>query len=121
MSSFLDFCLSKANGEPFTDPFFTEDHDRVSIPEKYSGPVSVLIKNMRNKVEIFDRVNIPYIENAFNGDYASILNEKLEDDEVPNSLFEELAYGIFNNRINDLTENQRSIIKVLSVYICIQN
>ncbi len=121
MSSFLDFCLTKADGSLLDDPFFTEDHDRVSIPEKYRGPANVLMKNMRNKVEIFDRINVPYIENAFNGDYSSILDEKLDDGEIPNSLIEELAYGIFDNRVNDLTENQRAIIKVLSVYICIQN
>lgn len=121
MSSFLGFCLTKADGSLLDDPFFTEDHDRVSIPDKYKSPAGVLIKNMRNKVEIFDRVNIPYIENAFTEDYPSILDEKLEDGEIPNSLIEELAYGIFNNRINDLSDDQRAIIKVLSVYICIQN
>lgn len=119
--SFQKFCLSKADGSLLDDPFFTEDHDRVSIPDKYSTPVKVLIKNMRNKVEIFDRVDIPYIENAFSDDYPQILDEKLEDQEIPNALIEELAYGIFDKKINDLTENQRSIIKVLSVYICILN
>lgn len=119
--NFQEFCLSKADGSLLSDPFFTEDHDRVSVPEKYSGPVKVLIKNMRNKVEIFDKVTIPYIENAFTNDYPNILEEKLDDQEIPNALIEELAYGIFDKKINDLTENQRSIIKVLSVYICILN
>ena len=76
--NFQEFCLSKADGSLLSDPFFTEDHDRVSVPEKYSGPVKVLIKNMRNKVEIFDKVNIPYIENAFTNDYPDILEEKLD-------------------------------------------
>lgn len=118
---FLKFCLSKADGSLLKDPFFTEDHDRVSVPEKYKDTVKVLIKNMRPKRDIFDKIDIPYIEEAFNGNYKAILDRNLKDQEVPNSLIEELAYGIFGNKINSLTNNQRAIIKVLAVYICIQN
>ena len=56
--SFQKFCLSKADGSLLDDPFFTEDHDRVSIPDKYSTPVKVLIKKLnhfeRLKVEMKD-------------------------------------------------------------------
>lgn len=119
--AFLEFCLSKANGDQFDSPFFTEDHDVVSIPPKYEGPTKVLIKNMKIKRDILDRVNIPYIESAFEGDYKSILDEKLEDGEIPDPLIEHLADGIYGDKINNLDYNQRAIIKVLSVYICIQN
>lgn len=119
--AFLDFCLTKADASLFETPFFTEDHDRVSIPEKYEGPVKVLVKNMKIKRDILDTVNIPYIESAFDGDYKSILDEKLEDDEIPDSLIEHLANEIYGDNINCLTDNQRVIIKVLAVYICIQN
>ena len=119
--AFVEFCLGKANGDKLETPFFTEDHDTVSPPEKYKGPLDVLIKNMKIKRDIFDRVSVPYVENAFNGDYKSILDDKLDDGEVPDAMIEYLADGIYGDKINNLDYNQRSIIKVLSVYICIQN
>lgn len=119
--AFVEFCLGKANGDLIDTPFFTEDHDWVSPPVQYKKPLDVLIKNMKIKRDILDRVSVPYVENAFSGDYKSILDEKLEDGEVPDSMIEYLSDGIFGKKINDLEYNQRAIIKVLSVYICIQN
>ena len=116
-ANFLDFCKKIAT------PGKIQKCENESVPEKYSGPVSVLISNMVNKRESFDHISIsPYIEEAFNQDYEAILDEKLPDGEFPGSILAKLSKGIyFIDDTSELNEDQAAIIKTLAAYICIQN
>ena len=120
--AFLNFCRTLTDGYELSDPYFSEVHNPKPYPPvRYKGPSDVLIKNMRIKKDIIDKVDIPYIQNVFKGYFTVLIDKKLKDREVPNTLIEYLADGIYGKRVNELTKDQRRIIKVLSVYICIQN
>ena len=112
---FEQFCLTKATKEPLFPG------DETEIPERYKVAVDSLIEILKNRVEVLDRVNVPFVEAAFSTDYEKILEEKLPDGEVPDSIIKHLAAGLYHNYPSRLDSNQQAIIKVLSVYICIQN
>lgn len=118
---FIDFCKSFTDGSMLDDPIFDSEENTTQVPSQYEKPVNVLIKNMKVKKDIFDKVNIPYIEAAFSEDYPSILEDKLDDGEIPDGIIVTLSFGIYGKNFNKLSDDERTIIKVLSVYICIQN
>lgn len=113
---FKEFCLSKATKKPF-DLKDTE----VTVPERYKVPTESMITIMKNKVDILDRINIPFIESAFDDDYVTILKEKLPDGEVPEWIVRRLTEGLYGKYPSMLDEAEQAIIKVLTTYICIQN
>lgn len=117
---FIDFCRSLTDGSKVEKDIFNSEENNVTIPSQYEKAANVLIKNMKMKRDIFDRVNVSYVENAFTGDYASKLNDKLNDHDVPDELIVGLSFGIYGKNFNMLSDDERTIIKVLSVYICIQ-
>ncbi len=112
---FEQFCLNKAS-KLTLDP--TDD---MTIPERYQKPVESLITILKNKVDIFDRINVPFVEAAFDNNFEEILNEKLENGEVPDGIIRRLSDGLYHEYPSRLSDTQQAIIKVLSVYICIQN
>ena len=116
---FSEFCWKVA-----TSGKLSEVSDSTDIPVKYTKPVNVLIADMKNKAEIFDRINVPYVEAAFDQkdlEISTMLNDKLDDDDIPDGIINKLSEGIFKCKPTELTDQQAVIIKVLSVYICIQN
>lgn len=113
---FQDFCLKHA-----TDNDLSNVSDNTEIPERYKVATDVMVSMMKNKRDGFDRINVPFVENAFEGDYEKILEEKLPDGEIPDGIFRTLAAGIFGDYPSRLDVNQKAIIKVLATYICIQN
>lgn len=97
--------------------------DEVAVPEKYVEPTKNLINIMKNKRDGFDRIEIPFIEMVLEQvkDISSVLEENLEDGEVPNGIIRELSLGIFKKTPSELTTAQASIIRVCAIYLCIQN
>lgn len=118
---FINFCRTLADGRIVDSPLFDSEENSLTVPHMYEKASNVLIKNMKIKKDIFDKVDIPYIEAAFTDDYANILEDKLEDGDVPDGLITHLSFGIYGKNLNKLSDDERTIIKVLSVYICIQN
>lgn len=117
MVKFLEFCNRLALN---TD--FSGISDVTLVPERYQKATNTMVNMMKNKAEIFDVINVPFVEMVFdNGDYENILDSKLIDGEVPDGIIHVLSRGIFKESPVNLTKNQSAIIKVLSVYICIQN
>lgn len=114
MVSFQKFCLDKTTRIPFDD-----QEDRI-LEDKYVDILDITIRNLRNKRDIFDRVNVAYVENAITSDdFLTKLNEKLPDGEVPYMVIKRLSEGIFKKKPHELNVEQQSIIKILSIYICI--
>lgn len=117
---FIDFCRSLTDGSKVEEDIFNSETNSTSIPSQYEKAANILIKNMKTKRDIFDKINVPYVENAFTGDYSIKLNDKLNNHDVPNELIAGLSFGIYGKNFNMLSDDERTIIKVLSVYICIQ-
>ena len=114
---FTDFCRKTVTSTQLTEVTASTD-----IPIKYVKPLDVLIKDMKKKVDIFDKINIPYVEAAFDGnDIVKKLDRELVDGEIPDGIINKLSEGIFERKPAELTDVQGTIIKVLAVYICIQN
>lgn len=113
---FKDFCLRKTYPGTF-DNISTD----VTVPGIYSIATNSLIEIMKNKISIFDKINVPFVEAAFECDYEKILEEKLIDGEVPDGIIHQLSIGLYGKQPTMLDEEEQAIIKVLAVYICIQN
>lgn len=112
--AFLDFCK-----EHVTDtPLKIED---VEVPERYKRPVNAMVQMMKNKKNIFDVIDVPFVEQAFKGNYEESLKEHLNDGEVPDGIIYTLSFKIFGEVPSRLSKDQMAIIKILSTYICIQS
>lgn len=118
MISFKEFCEKLVTDTALIDPPTGE----VYIDAKFKNPIAVLVKNMRSKKYIFDRINVSYIEETFNNrTWEETLEKKVPDGEIPDGVIFELSSGIFGTNPSALEKWQQAIIKVLAVYICIQN
>lgn len=113
---FKEFCKQKA-----TIGKIDNISDSTVVPVEYAVAVESLITIMKNKLDVLDNINVPFIEAAFECDYESILDNKLEDGDVPDGIINRLSEGLYGKSTLDLNEDEQEIIKVLSVYICIQN
>ena len=57
--NFKQFCMSHAT------PKHVDITDSMDINPSYEGVVAITITNLKNKIDIFDRISIPYIEDRF--------------------------------------------------------
>ena len=116
---FNEFCRRIATKTPIIIS------DSMDIPDKYTVAVNELIKDIKPKRDILDKISIPYVEPIFDGSYdidiVDELDTKLDDGEIPDGIINKLSKGIFYKMAKELTDEQQVIIKVLAVYICIQN
>lgn len=114
MKSFMKFCKDRVTDTPLTVT-------AAEIPDKYKKIVNSTIQIMKNKKDIFDSINIPFVEGVFVDGFEKILEDKLDDGEIPDGIVHNLSTGIFGEYPVNLTKEQTAIIKILSVYICIQS
>ncbi len=115
---FQDFCNKMASPIPLSK----EQSYEVCPPERYKKATDTMISMMKNRKDAFDRIDVPpYINMIFDQDYISILEDKLEDGDVPTGIIFHLSKGIYDLNPSELDDKQQAIIKVLSTYICIQN
>lgn len=112
--NFLEFCKSRVSDKELIV-------DMEDIPDRYKKATDSMINIMKNKRDIFDKINVPFVEQAFDCDYEKILDDKLVDGEIPDGIIHDLSVGIFNDLPVDLSKDQQAIIKMLSTYICIQS
>lgn len=114
MRDFQSFCLNLTTSTPIV-----EGTDK-TVDDKYKDILRVTIKDLRNKRNIFDSVNVVYIENVLStSDAIEKLLNNIQDDEIPYGIIYELSKGIFDKDPTELNVVQQSIIKVVAVYICI--
>lgn len=94
-----------------------------SLPEEYNGIATNLLKQLKPKMSRLSTLHISYIQNLFSDMnlVAELLNEKTTNGVIDENLIAWLAYNLYDVGINDLTDEQQAIIKVLACYIIISN
>ena len=69
---------------------------------------------------ILNRIEIPFIEEAFRDmDRVERLLAAYNQGDVPDYLLKTFAEKLYGSEFTSLNPDQQSIIKILSVYICI--
>jgi hypothetical protein len=121
MAGFMEFCkkLATNNVLSITTP---DDPNVVEIPFNLENDITTLVNALKPKMNRLDKIHITYIEACFND--MNRINEILEsqygydiDDGIPYAL----SRYLYDIPFNDLDVDRQSIIKVLTVYILVQN
>lgn len=102
---FLDYCRKTASS---TKLCF--DESDTEIPDKYKKKFDVVFKTFRYKLNILDKVEFKYIEDAT---YNPDLNMDVCEG-IINGLCK-----MYDKPYHELNEDQQKIIKVLTTYIMI--
>jgi hypothetical protein len=105
-----------------TQMILTTDPDNFDYPDSLSKNVKTLISNIKPKLDILDKINIPYIENVFDTK-PEVLKKTLQEScncDIPDGLINTLAKGLYSKDFNTMDISEQAIIKVLSVYLMIQ-
>ncbi len=114
MRNFQDFCLNLT-----TDTPIVESVDK-TVDDKYKKILEVTINDLKKKRDVFESVNVVYIENVLStSDAIDKLLQNITDDEIPYGILYELSKGIYDKEPTELNVKQQAIIKVVAVYICI--
>ena len=119
--AFLDFCRRYATnrkleiGEP-------ADPDVIEIPFNLESDIENLVKDLKPKASRFDKIHVTYIETAFN-DFDKVVNilKDVYNEDIDDGIAYALSRYLYNTQFNDLDVDRQSIIKVLTIYILIQN
>ena len=81
-----------------------------------------ITRDIRNKLDFIDRISIPYIEGKFEKlDNVGKLLEYMKLEDVPDLLINYIARKVYGESYNKLSNDRRSIIAILSIYILIYN
>lgn len=114
---FDQFCKQIASNELLTDPIVCSEDDADDILKERA---QALCGIMRLKMNKLDRIEIPFIEeNLKDLNRVEQLLSEYNQGEIPDYLlmtFSEKLYGI---PFNELNIDQQSVIKTLSIYICV--
>lgn len=114
--SFKDFCVNLAT----TGELDIDDTDRF-VPDNYRSQLDTLINIMSPRMNNLEYINIRFIEDSFEDleEVKKVLNDRCND--IPDGIINVLSHKLYGDKsVNQLTEDERSIIKVLAVYLCIQ-
>ncbi len=115
--NFLDLCKRVATNEHISE-IIQCDEDKV--PYDIKQRVDALCDIMRNKLDILNNIEIPFIEAAFSDmERAEKLLSEYNDGDVPDYLLKELSTRLYHENFHELDVTKQSIIKTLSAYICI--
>ena len=96
--------------------------DDRNVPEQYDEPMRVLVNTMKCRINNLDSFEFPYIESVFNDEVETLLDNNTEDGEIPDGVINTLSVALYEKPYNELTDkDEKSIIKVLSVYLIISN
>jgi hypothetical protein len=118
MDNFEQFCIN------ITNPEIPDiETDNCECPSELQSSVDVVTGDISRKIQlnILNKVSVPYIEGTFeNLDKVGEILEKLEITEIPDTLLNHIAKRTFGEVFNRLSNVNRSIIAVLTIYILIQ-
>lgn len=91
------------------------------VTESQQCAIENVGEDIRRKLPILDRVSIPYIQNIMTDSYDAVdkLVDKTGSEEIPGGVLEGFSNKVYGKPFNQLDQNERSIIAVLSVYILI--
>jgi hypothetical protein len=112
---FSQFCKRLATNEAITDTMNVTD-----VNDDVKGRAHALCQIMKPKMDILDRIEIGFIEEAFRDmDRAEKVLAEYNDGYVPDYLLKTLSETLYGHEFTSLNADQQSIIKILSAYICI--
>lgn len=117
--SFKEFCTKVATNE-----IVTVDSSDNSVPETYRTKLDSLVTIMRPRMKNLDRINVRFIEDAFEdiNEVKEKLDKKTVDGDIPDGVLNELSKKLYDGKsFNEIAQDEQMIIKVLAVYLCIQN
>ena len=122
---FIDFCKNVSSD---INVKISDDMSLDNIPTKYINDIKDLKSSFEFKENIIPNMDIPYIEKAFNVKHKS-LSDTINDicihefgqSSIPDTLFNNLSYAIYNKTFNDLSNDNMIIIKTLMMYILLSN
>lgn len=98
-----------------------EDSVVTCITERQQCAIENVGEDIKKKLPILSKVSIPYVQSVIPDSYDAVekLVKSTGSDEVPEGILEGFARKIYDKSFNELGQNERSIIAVLSVYILI--
>lgn len=116
MKNFKKFCLNIASPQ-----HVDIDESITEIPDVYQKRLDVLISNMKNKMEIINRISISFIEEAFDDadDTFQVLDSN-DNGDIPVGIISKLSKELYHKSFNTLADDEQAIIKVLACYLSIQ-
>lgn len=115
MENFQQFCINVTN----------PDLPDISTDESYCDDklvefVNIVTNEIKNKLGFIDRVSIPNIEGKFDKlDNVGKILEITGHEDIPDEFINYISEKVFDEKFNMLSNDKRSIIAVLSVYILI--
>lgn len=118
---FRQFCkrIATDNTINITIP---EDPMTVEIPYNLENTINVLTNMLKPLKKRFDTISVPYVEKYFN-DMANVF--KIMDEEYNNDVDDGIPYALsmylYDTQFNELSADDQAIIKVLAVYLLVQN
>lgn len=118
---FRQFCQNIA-----TDTLMTisvpADPNVVEIPYNLESHITVLTNTLRPMVSRFDNIRVRYVEACFE-DMTKVF--EILDQEYAGDIDDNIAYALsvylFDKQFNDLDVSDQAIIKVLTIYLLVQN
>jgi hypothetical protein len=113
MGGFLSFCKNMTYKTIPPDVMT----DSIEVEESIAKKIDVISEDILLRIENIEKVHIPYIEAAFDDMHAAF--SKIQDNDIPDEILNRFAVNIFGEPFNQLSNVERSIIAVLSVYILI--
>lgn len=117
MENFRQFCINITNPE-IPDTFTTECECDASMVSS----IDTITTDIKRKINFLDNVSIPYIESRFEKlDKLEKIFDYMEIDDIPDTLMNYVSDKVYGVIFNQLSNDKRSIIAVLSVYILIYN
>ena len=131
---FLDFCKSVTSNDD-TNLKSEKGPDGINrlcesgvIPEKYMKGISILEKQFKCRSTVLKDLDLPHIEYAFklknmtlSDKMVSICEREFKSQSIPDVIIDKLANAIYGISFNELSSENKIIIKTLSMYILLSN
>ena len=115
MENFIQFCKNMTMTDiPDVGDVSTE------ISTMLKTRIDTVSNDIKLKLRFLDHVSIPYVESMF--DDMDVVIDKLnnlENNDVNDAIINRFANNIYRKDFNELSNVERSIISVLSIYILI--
>lgn len=113
---FQEFC------DRFANPELIEITTTDEVPREFVEPIDTLVSLIKLKVKRADTIKISFIQNKFDdmNEVRRIMDETY-DGEVIESISQSLSKKLYELDYNVLNREEMAIIKVLTIYLMIQN
>lgn len=93
----------------------------LNVPTEYEATVNSIIQIMKPYVNKFNVTHFKFVENALANKqrFISAVEKSTVNGDIPDAIICKLARGLYDKTINEVSDEQQAIIKVLACYICI--